>query len=211
MSFGFTLNRCHFLFMSQEVLRSLVWLDYRLALLVTVFVPLTLLIWAFVKNMDAIVRLLIIYWRVASLLAITVYLLIGNLPLSFLAATGARFLIPVGLWFWVDLNEEIDEHRSTPLKLAFTAWRWAISVYSGLGFLASLPFLQCAFSGTALESAFCQVWREPPLRFRELIHAGYKPEFLGFIGLFLLIIYVIYLGYFVLVRLGKQGRSAMEQ
>lgn len=197
--------------MSQELLQSLVWMDYRLAVLFTVLLPLILLIWAALQQSEAIQRLLIIYWRVASLLAITVYLMIGNLPLSFISGILARILIPVGLWFWADLNEEIYEQRQTPLKLAFTAWRWAVSLYSILGAIASIPFLQCAFSGTAFQSAFCQVWLEPPLAYKNLIHAGYTTGFLGFLGITALIIYVLYFGYFVLVRLAKQGRSAVEQ
>ena len=65
-------------------LETFVWMDYRLAVLFTIAIPLFLLIWAFVKNSEAIQHLLIIYWRVASLLAITVYLMIAAAPISFL-------------------------------------------------------------------------------------------------------------------------------
>lgn len=197
--------------MSQELLRSLVWMDYRLAVLFTVIIPLVLLIWAFVKQADIYQRLLTIYWRVSSLLAITVFLMIGNLPVSFIAATLARVLIPIGLWFWVDLNEEISDQPRSPLKLSFTSWRWAVSIYSVLGVIASLPFLQCALSKEVFATGFCQVWLEAPLTFKDLIFPRYKPEFLGFLGIVALVIYMLYLGYFVLVRLGKQGRSAVEQ
>jgi hypothetical protein len=196
--------------MSQELLRSLVWTDYRLAILFTIIAPIVLLIWAFVNKAEAIQRLLIIYWRVASLLSITVYLLIGNLPISFLASILAGVLIPISLWFWVDLNEEIDDQRRNPLKLAFTSWRWAVSVYCGLGVLATLPFVQCALSSQTYATPFCQVWREAPLLYKDFFHANYTPQFLGFLGIMMLVIYVLYLGYFVLVRLGKQGRSAIQ-
>lgn len=46
------------------VWESLVWMDYRLAVLLTVIAPLILLIWAFIQKIDAILRLMIIYWRV---------------------------------------------------------------------------------------------------------------------------------------------------
>jgi hypothetical protein len=49
------------------------------------------------------------------------------------------------------------------------------------------------------------------LLFKQYFHAGSKPEFLGFLGMTGLFFYVLYLSYFVLIRLGKQGRSAMEQ
>ena len=197
--------------MSQDLLRSLVWMDYRLAVLFTVVLPLVLLLWAVLAKAEAIQRLLVIYWRVASLLAITVYLMIGSLPVSFVASILARVLIPVSLWFWVDLNEEIQDQRRSPLKLAFTAWRWAVSVYCVLGAIASILFLQCALSKETFATAFCQVWLDPSFGYKAFFHAGSKPEFLGFLGIVGLIVYVIYLGYFVLVRLGKQGRSAVEQ
>jgi Protein of unknown function (DUF3177) len=196
--------------MSQTLLQSLVWTDYRLAVLFTVILPLLLLIWAFAQKAEAIQRLLGIYWRVASLLAITVYLMIGSFPPSFVTGLFARILIPLALWFWVDLNEEISDQFQTPLKLAFTSWRWAVSLYCGLGAIATLPFLQCAFSLTAFKSEFCQAWLYPPFGFREMFHPTTKPEFLGFLGIVALIIYVLCLGYFVMFRLSKQGRSATE-
>lgn len=197
--------------MSEALLRSLVWLDFRLAVLFTVILPLALLIWAFVEKNEAMQRLLIIYWRVSSLLAITVYLLIGNAPVSFLAGPIARVLIPISLWFWVDLNEEIAEQPDTPLKLTFTAWRWAVSIYNGLGVLAFIPFLRCAFSREAFNSPFCQVWVDPPLLYKQFFHANTTLQFLGFLGILALGFYILCLGYFVLFRLGKQGRSALEQ
>lgn len=197
--------------MSQELLRSLVWMDYRLAVLFTVIFPLLLLIWTIFKKADAMQRLLIIYWRVSSLLAITVYLMIGNLPISFIASFLAGILIPIGLWFWADLNEEIDDQPQSLFKLCFTTWRWAVSVYSVLGAIATIPFLQCAISKAAFATSFCQVWLEAPLDFKDLFHANSKPGFLGFLGIVALGIYVLYLGYFVIVRLAKQGRSAVEQ
>jgi hypothetical protein len=186
----------------------LVWMDYRLAVLFTVLIPLILLIWAFVQKIDSMVHLLIIYWRVSSLLAITVYLMIAALPLSFVSAMMAHILIPISLWFWVDINEDINDQPMSPLKLSLNAWRWAITVYSGLGALVQIPFLRCAVDATALGSRFCQVWLEPPWMYKQYFHPNATPQFLGFLGVFGLMVYVICLSYFVLVRLGRQGRSA---
>lgn len=194
-----------------SVLRPLVWMDYRLAVLFTVLLPLALLLWAFVRRSEAIQRLLVIYWKVSSLLAITVYLMIGGFGVSFVAALMARLLIPVSLWFWVDLNEEIQDLRSTPLKLSFSAWRWSVTIYSLLGSVAQLLFLPCAFSGSALASDQCQVWLAAPLLYREYFHSGYTRGFLGVLGIIGLVVYVAVLGYFVMVRLGRQGRSAINQ
>lgn len=196
--------------MQNEVwFRPLVWMDYRLAVLFTVIVPLILLIWAFVQKAEAIQRLVMIYWRVSSLLAITVYLLIAALPLGFISGLLARVLIPISLWFWVDLNEEIDDQPSGALKLIFNSWRWAITVYSLLSAIATLPFLQCAFS-KPVSNPFCRPWLEPPLLFKDYFHPNTRAEFLGFIGIVGLIFYLFCLGYFLLFRLGKQGRSAIQ-
>lgn len=197
--------------MQEQIIRALVWTDYRLAVLFTLIVPLILLIWAFVKQIDSIVRLMIIYWRIASLLGITVYILIASWPIGFVSGFLARFLIPIGLWFWVDINEDIEDQPQRPLKLALTSWRWAVSIYCTLSAIATIPFLGCGFFEKNIKSPLCQAWLEPPFLFKQTFHAGSKPEFLGFLGMTGLVIYVLYLSYFVLIRLGKQGRSAMEQ
>lgn len=196
--------------MQNEVwFRPLVWMDYRLAVLFTVILPLILLIWAFVQKAEAMQRLLTIYWRVSSLLAIAIYLLIAALPVGFIAGIMARILIPVALWFWVDLNEEIEDQPQYALKFAFNSWRWAISVYTLLGAIAQLPVLQCAISKNAAADSLCRTWREPPILFKEYFHPNTTLQYLGFIGIVGLIAYLICLIYFVFIKLGKQGRTAI--
>ena len=191
--------------------RPLVWMDYRLAVVFTVLIPLILLIWAFVRKAEAIQRLLTIYWRVASLLMVAVYLLIAAQPLGFVSGLIARLLISISLWFWVDLNEEIEDQPRGALKLTFNSWRWAITVYSLLGALAQVPVLQCAFSKDVLQVPLCRAWKETPLLFKEYFHANTTPQFLGFLGILGLVFYVLCLSYFVLVKRGLQGRSAIQQ
>ncbi len=188
----------------------LVWMVYRLAVLLTVMLPLILLIWAFVQKNDPIQRLLIIYWRVASLLAITLYMMIAGSPVSFVSSVLARLLVPIGLWFWVDLNEDLDHQSSTSLKWAFTTWRWAVTMYSLLGALAQLPFLSCAVSRATLDTPFCQVWLNPTWLYKDYFHHNTDARILGFLGFLGLLVYVSYFCYFVLVKLGKTGRSAIE-
>ncbi|MFZ9167965.1 DUF3177 family protein, partial [Vulcanococcus sp.] len=72
--------------------RTLVWLDYRLAAVFAIGLPLVLLIWAAWKQEGALTRLLGIYWKVASLLLITVLLLTDNRPLGYLLALLAQLL-----------------------------------------------------------------------------------------------------------------------
>jgi Protein of unknown function (DUF3177) len=191
--------------------RPFVWIDYRLAVLFLVIIPLILLIWAFVQKAEGIQRLLTIYWRVSSLVAITIYLMIAQYPVSFISGLMAQILIPISLWFWVDLNDEIEYQTNGSLKFIFTSWRWATTVYCILGTVAFIPFLGCAFSGNVLKTSYCRVWFEAPLLFKEYFHANSKAEFLGFLGITSLVIYVLYLSYFVLIKLGKQGRSATPQ
>lgn len=188
----------------------LIWTDYRIAVLFTVIIPIILLIWAFIQKSEAIQKLLIIYWRVASLLMITVYLMIASLPISFISAFFARILIPISLWFWVDINEDIDDQPQRPLKLALNSWRWAITIYNILGVIALVPFLSCAFFQGAINTPYCQAWLKAPWLYKQFFHANSTPGFLGFLGFVGLVIYVFLLCYFVLVRLGKEGRSAME-
>ncbi|MCU0535626.1 MAG: DUF3177 family protein [Hydrococcus sp. Prado102] len=197
--------------MDETWLRPLVWTDYRLAVMFTVIVPAILLIWALVRQSDAILRLLIIYWRVSSLLMITVYLMIPSWSIGYITSFAARVLIPISLWFWVDLNDEIKDLPQSSLKFAATSWRWAVTIYSSLGAIATLPFLSCAFSSKTIDTPFCQVWLEAPWRYKEVFHANSTPGFLGFVGMVGLIVYTIYFAYFLFIRLGKQGRSALEQ
>jgi hypothetical protein len=198
--------------MTEVALSPFVWADYRLAVLFTVSLPLLLLLWAFIGQVDAVQRVMVIYWKVASLLAITVFLLIAALPLGFITGWIARILIPLSLWFWADLNEDIrDLPPYRPLKLAFTSWRWAITFYCGIGVIFSGLFLRCGvISASALvtEEATCRLWLQPPWGFREYFLGGQSPEFLGFLGGAGLAVYTVYFVYFMVIRLARQGRSA---
>ncbi len=197
--------------MNEVWFRPLVWMDYRLGVLLAVVIPLILLIWSLFKRHEAMQKLLIIYWRVASLLLITIYLLIPGWKVGFLTGFAARILIPISLWFWVDLNEEIKDTPKSSLRLVFTAWRWAITIYCLLGAIAHGIFLPCGLSASNLATDFCQVWLEAPQIYQQFFHPKPGNEgVLGFMGATCLIVYLIYLAYFVLIRLGKQGRSALE-
>lgn len=193
--------------MTEVWFRPYVWMDYWLELLFVLIIPIILLIWVFVQKSEAMQRLLMIYWRVASLLAISIYLMIGGFGVSFISALMARILIPIALWFWVDINDEIEYHPQSPLKLVFTSWRWATTVYCSLGALALLPFLRCAFSANMLKTPYCSVWLEAPLVFKDYFHHKSTPAFLGFLGIVTLGFYIVYLSYFVAFKLSRYGRS----
>jgi Protein of unknown function (DUF3177) len=192
---------------TQLWFQPLIWMDFRLAVIFTVLIPLILLLWAFAQKTVVIQHLLTIYWRVSSLLVITVYLQIGGLPISFVTSLVAQTLIPLSLWFWADLNEEIADLPDSPLKLGFSAWRWATTLYSTLSAIAIVPFLSCAFGSAKTDE--CQAWFQPSWLYYQFFHANSKPEFLSLLGILGLAIYTLSFGYFLVVRLGKQGRSAM--
>ena len=197
--------------MEEVWFRPWVWMDYRLAVLFAVIAPLVLSVWGLLKKAEAIQRLLIIYWRVASLLAISLYLLIPAWGVGFITGLSAMIFIPISLWFWVDLNDEIKDMRLSPLKLGITAWRWAVTVYCVLSAIALIPFLSCSFSAENIKTPFCQVWLEVPWAYKAIFHQNSTPGFLGFLGIVGLIFYAIYLVYFLAVGLPRQGRSALEQ
>lgn len=195
--------------------RTLVWLDYRLAAVLAVGLPLVLLIWAAWKQEQALVRLMGIYWKVASLLLITVLLLTDNKPLGYLLAFLAQLLVVVSVWFWVDLNEELDDLPPwRPLPFAMRAWRWGLSVYGVLGALLSARALDCVRGGVT--RPFCRVWLEAP----DDLHGGVASTFnfvfggswtgviAAFVGYVALVAYSVGLLQWLLVRLPKQGRVA---
>ncbi|MCS6783046.1 MAG: DUF3177 family protein [Gloeomargarita sp. SKYBB_i_bin120] len=197
--------------MSQELLTTLVWTYYRVAVVFYVLVPLGLLVWAWAQRARAIFTLLGIYWKVSSLLMITVYLLIGALPIGFPVSFLAQVLLPACLWFWVDINEEIAE-RPGPLAWATNVWRWIVTWAASLGALAMLPFLRCGFlsSNALVADAQCRVWLEAPWGYREIFHPNVPATDLGFWGVLGLVVYSLMLAYFLLVRLAKQGRTALS-
>ena len=87
--------------MSDFTTRTLVWLTYRLGATIALGIPLVLLIWSGLRRDPALVRLLGIYWKVASLLAISVLLLTDQRPIGYLTAFLAPLLMAASLWFWM--------------------------------------------------------------------------------------------------------------
>ncbi len=189
--------------MAPEWLSPLIWWDFRLAVVTTVLMPLGLLAGAYLSRCQPLIQLMTYYWRVSSLLAITVYLMIAGFPLSFLTGALARALIPAALWFWDKL---VDRILVLPgwIPPIFQVWRWMVTIYMGIGFFFSLAFLPCAFQSSV--SASCRVWFEPPLAFRELFHSYLSIEVLGLVGLLGLAAYIW--GAVIFGQLLRQGAFA---
>ena len=81
--------------MNELTYRALVWLTYRLAATFAVGVPLVLLIWSAWRREPLVLRLLGIYWKVASLMAISLLLLTDQRPLGYAMAVAAPVLMAV--------------------------------------------------------------------------------------------------------------------
>jgi len=195
--------------------RTLVWLDYRLAAVFALGLPLVLLVWSALKREQALTRLMGIYWKVASLLLITVLLLTDNRPLGYLLAVLSHMLVVISVWFWVDLNEELaDLPPWRPLPFVVRAWRWGLTVFGVLGAALSAVALSCV--GGGLTRPICRVWLEAP----DDLHGGVASVFdfvfggswtaaiAAFVGYVSLVAYGVGLLQWLVVRLPKQGRVA---
>jgi len=174
-----------------------------------------LLLWAAWKQEQALVRLLGTDWKVPSLLLITVFLLTHNKPLGYLLAFLAQLLVVVSVWFWVALNEELDDLPPwRPLPFVIRAWRWGLSVYGVLGALLSALALDCVRGGVT--RPVCRAWLEAPddlhggaaSVFNFLFGGSWTGVIAAFVGYVALVGYGVGLLQWLLVRLPKQGRVA---
>jgi len=201
--------------MALPLLRGLVWMIYRLELVFAVGLPLVLLVWAAMRQEPALVRLLNLYWKVSSLLGISVLLMAAAKPMAFITATFAHLLIVVSLWFWVDLNEELDDlppFRALPFTMRL--WRWALTLLSLLGFGLSAMALGCAWGQAP--AALCALWLEAPGQFQGVLAlvlgfffgGQWTAAVSGFVGYLGLAAYGVGVIQWLLVRLPRQGRLA---
>ena len=178
--------------------------------------PLILLLWSYIKKEASINRLLSIYWKVASLIAISILLLTAKQSIGFITSFLAPLFIIASLWFWVDINEEINEMPSwKALPLTVRIWRWSLSsigvIYSTLSF-NSLSCFQF------VDSDNCAAWIKGPqylhqiaeVIFNFLFGGNWSQSLSGFIGYIALTAYIIGLIQWIAIRLPKQGRIAGE-
>ena len=201
----------------EALYRSLVWLDVRLGVLFAVAVPLVLLLWAQLRREGAVLRLLGLYWKVASLLLIALLLLTDRRPVGYGLLVVAPLLIVASLWFWVDLNEELaDLPPWRPLPLTVRIWRWSLTLLSLVSAGFATTALACLGGAGRLPS--CPLWLEAPA----VLHGGvarvfgfifggqWTPAVAVFLGYVALAAYAVGLLQWLLVRLPRQGRIAGE-
>jgi hypothetical protein len=175
-------------------------------------------VWAALKREAALLRLLAIYWKVASLLLIADLLLSDRRPIGFVLLVLAPLLVLVSLWFWVDLNEELaDLPPWRPLPLTLRIWRWGVSFWAVIGAALAATALAC-MDVARMDSPRCAVWLQPPSALHQHLETVFDfvfggqwtPGVAAFIGYVGLLAYVVGLVQWLLVRLPKLGRVAGE-
>ena len=201
--------------MNLAFLQQLIWAEYRAALVLTIVLPLMLLIWSAVRREGAISRLLNLYWKVSSLLAVTVLLLAGAEPMAFAVATAAHLLILGSLWFWDDINDELaDLPPWRALPLVTRIWRWSLTVFTAVGAAASVASLNCLGGWQA--NSVCLFWQHPPGVFNQVLSNGlnflfgapWSTEGAKIAGWFFLVVYTGFFLQWLLVRWPRFGRVA---
>lgn len=175
----------------MSLYETLVYLDFGLAVILLVAVPLGLLLAS--VNLPAVRDRLLVYWRASALLGITVYLWTGETSMGFATGFAARALIPLALWRGDALNVLRDQPIPTTQDwraTVFRYWRAAAIPYNLVGLAYMLPLLPCVWSDTA---AVCQAWYAPPQQYAAWLHPSVEPIWLARYGWVALGIYAAYL------------------
>ncbi len=200
--------------MNEPQFQILVWLSYRIAATFAFGLPLFLLIWAKISKVSAIDRLLSIYWKVSSLYAINLLLLSGENQLGQLISFISPILMVSSIWFWVDLNEEIDEMSIyKPISLTTRIWRWTLSFWGILNTVLHLLSWRCLNS---ISGSNCDSWREIPYNsflttktiIKFILGGNWTTGFATFFAYLALILYVIGFIQWFIMQFPKTGRFA---
>ena len=195
--------------------RSLAWLTYRLTATFAFSLPFILFIWATIRKEAAIVRLTTIYWKIASIIPITMLLLIGERPIGYLTSFIAPFLVILSIWFWSDLNEEIaDLPPWRAISLTVRLWRWALTgsclIIATVNFF-TLPCIRITNDNClALLEAPKGLHGISKVLFNFLFGANWTEPLAAFVGYVALLAYVVGLIQWILIRFPKQGRISGE-
>ena len=201
-------------FLTEPQFQILVWLSYRIAATFAFGLPLFLLIWAKISGLSSIDRLLSIYWKVSSIYVINLLFLSGNSQLGQLISFISPILMVVCTWFWVDLNEEIDEmFIYKPISLTTIIWRWSLSFWGILNTILHLVSWDCLNS---VNSSYCNYWKEIPQNFfisiktiiKFILGGNWTTGFATFFAYLALILYLIGLIQWLIIQLPKNGRFA---
>jgi len=200
--------------LTEPQFQILVWLSYRIAATFAFGLPLLLLIWAKISNVRSIDRLLSIYWKVSSLYAINLLFLSAESQLGQLISFISPIIMVGSIWFWVDLNQEIDEMYSyKPIALTTRIWRWTLSFWGILHTLLHIFSWRCLNS---ISGVYCETWREIPYNsfittktiIKFILDGNWTTAFATFFAYLALILYIIGILQWMVMQLPKNGRFA---
>ena len=203
-----------FFFLTEPQFQLLVWLSYRIAATFAFGLPLFLFIWAKISNSSAIDRLLSIYWKVSSLYAINLLFLSGDNQLGQLISLISPILMVGSIWFWIDLNEEIEEmYMYKPISLTTIIWRWVLSFWGILNTSLHVFSWQCLNSTSG---NYCDTWREIPYNsfittktiIKFILGGDWTTGFATFLAYLALTLYLIGLLQWLIMQFPKNGRFA---
>ena len=202
------------IFLTEPQFQILVWLSYRIAATFAFGLPLFLFIWSKISNSSSIDRLLSIYWKVSSLYAINILFLSSESQLGQLISLISPILMVSSIWFWVDLNEEIEEmYIYNPISLTTRIWRWTLSFWGILNTLLHLFSWNCLSS---MNGNYCDSWREIPYNsfittkaiLKFILDGNWTTALATFFAYLALILYLIGLLQWLIIQFPKNGRFA---
>ena len=202
------------IFLTEPQFQILVWLSYRIAATFAFGLPLFLFIWSKICKSSSINRLLSIYWKVSSLYAINILFLSGESKLGQLISLISPMVMVSSIWFWVDLNEEIDEmYKYNPISLTTRIWRWTLSFWGILNTGLHIFSWKCLNS---INENYCDIWREIPYNsfiktrtiIKFILDGNWTTASATFFAYFALILYLIGLLQWLFIQFPKHGRFA---
>ncbi len=117
-------------------------------------------------------------------------------------------------WFWVDLNEEIEEmYIYNPISLTTRIWRWTLSFWGILNTLLNLFSWKCLSS---MNGNYCDSWREIPYNsfiatkviLKFILDSNWTTALATFFAYSALVLYLIGLLQWLIIQFPKNGRFA---
>ena len=173
-----------------------------------------LLIWSIKEKNKVIQKLLSNYWKISILFFISLILFVGKVNFSLLVLNISMILLTSCIWFWSDINAELNEYQiSHSLTFTTKIWRWAITFITFAFIAQGINNLSCI---TSINSGECIPWIEPSKNLYSIINKSFRFLFGGnfsepvarFLGLFSLLIYSLGLIQWIIIKLPRTGRNS---
>ena len=190
------------------------WISFQLSSIFILGVPLAIFIWSINKRNKAIEKLLKIYWKVSILFFISLILFIGGVNFSLLILIISTSLMTISVWFWNDINRELQGYKITNVLITTTkSWRWGLTFISISFLIQSFQDIACLNSINSFE---CLKWSEPSKNLSKLINqlfnflfgANFTEPIAKFVGLFALLIYILGLLQWLIIKFPRSGRNS---